>query len=83
MSYLTTPLVPVAPSDAKANREAFERALIEYMDDDMRDRVTWMIWRLADFLARERGMGKDAAVNQATEFVAACVWNKAQGRQRQ
>ena len=71
---------PVNQSDAKRNREAFERALIEYRDDDMRDRVSWMIWRLADLLVHERGLGKDAAVNQSSEFFAACVWKGATGR---
>ena len=72
---------PVNQSDAKRNREAFERALIEYMDDDMRDRVSWMIWRLADLLVHERGLGKDAAINQSSEFFAACVWKCATARE--
>ena len=75
--YYQTPFYPVNQVDAKHNREAFERAMIEFMDDEMRGRILWHIYRTADVLMRERGIGRDSAVNQATEFVAACVWKGA------
>lgn len=81
MTYLLTPFYPVNQSDAKQNREAFENAVVE-LDPELRDRVEWHIYRMADVLIRERGLGRDAAIGQAKEFIAACVWSKAQGRER-
>ena len=76
-----TPYYPVNQSDAKRNREAFEAALADLAQTDPPTyyTVSSMIYGLAQVLSQSRGMGKDAALSQATEFVGACVWGKATG----
>lgn len=70
---------PITDTDARANREAFEAALAE-VSYETYQRVSLMVHHVANVLVRERGMGPETAMRQALEFVAACVWHKAQGK---
>jgi metal-sulfur cluster biosynthetic enzyme len=68
------------PDVSNERRVAFIEALEEVTDPDVRNEVTDLI-EAVTILLMERGNLKEyAATNQATEFVAACVWGKVQGR---
>ncbi len=80
MSTLYIP-APVTPADARDNRDAFLAALQE-MDYSTYQRLTTLIHQIASLLVRERGLGRETAIGQAVEFVAACVWHKATAPER-
>jgi hypothetical protein len=80
MTTNITPIQKVRPDVANLRRIAFLNALEEIRDEDVRTRIFDMIESIAAVLMQEGNLGQYAAQNQATEFVASCVWNGAQGR---
>jgi hypothetical protein len=71
-----------ARPDVNERRIAFVEALEQIDDPDVRNEVTDLI-EAVTILFMERGNLKEyAASHQAQDFVAACVWGKAQGRRK-
>lgn len=75
-SFYLTPKQSAQLDTTTANRVAFMEALDECCKD-VQDQILCMIDKLAAVLETERKLGEAAAYNQATDFVARCVWTKA------
>ncbi len=76
IDYLT-PVQKCRPDTSNLQRVAFMQALDEIADPDVRNEILDTIEAVTALLMSKGKLKGYAASNQATEFVAACVWHKA------